>query len=140
MLARARYVPLEKIRSFALGGTAIRSREPSPASRTRAARGQGLSIWVGHVLAGRLGGLSYRVNVLLGDGECEEGQIWEAAMAAAHWKTDNLLAIVDHNKYQQTGPIAREMSLAPFAEKWQAFGWEVAECDGRIATSWTRCG
>ena len=82
------------------------------------------------MLAGRLSGLSYRVNVLLGDGECEEGQIWEAAMAAAHWKTDNLLAIVDHNKYQQTGPIAREMSLAPFAEKWRAFGWEVAECDG----------
>ena len=74
--------------------------------------------------------MSYRVNVLLGDGECEEGQIWEAAMAAAHWKADNLLAIVDHNKYQQTGPIAREMSLAPFAEKWRAFGWEVAECDG----------
>ncbi len=51
-------------------------------------------------------------------------------MAAAHWRADNLTAIVDHNKYQQTGPIAREMSLAPFAEKWRAFGWEVAEADG----------
>jgi transketolase len=67
---------------------------------------------------------------MLGDGECQEGQIWEAAMAGAHWKADHLHAIVDHNKYQQTGPIAREMSLAPFAEKWQAFGWRVFECDG----------
>jgi len=77
-----------------------------------------------------LSGFDYRVYVLLGDGECEEGQIWEAAMAAAHWQADRLIAIVDHNKYQQTGPISREMSLAPFAGKWRAFGWQAAEVDG----------
>jgi transketolase len=81
-------------------------------------------------MAARLGSLDYHSYVLLGDGECQEGQVWEAAMAAAHWGADHLHAIVDHNKYQQTGPISREMSLAPFAEKWAAFGWHVQECDG----------
>jgi transketolase len=97
---------------------------------TSGSLGQGLSFGLGCVLASRLSGLPLRVFALLGDGECEEGQIWEAAMAAAHWKADNLTAIIDHNKYQQTGPIAREMSLAPFAEKWRAFGWEIGEVDG----------
>jgi transketolase len=134
VLARAGFAPIESIRNFrqrgsGLHGHPIQGTFPGVES-TSGSLGQGLSIGLGHVLAGRLGGLSYRVNVLLGDGECEEGQIWEAAMAAAHWKADNLLAIVDHNKYQQTGPISREMSLAPFAEKWRAFGWEVTECDG----------
>lgn len=92
--------------------------------------GQGLSIGLGHVLAGRLSQLDYRAYVLLGDGELEEGQIWEAAMAAAHFKADKLTAIVDHNKYQQTGPISREMALEPLAAKWQAFGWHTLEIDG----------
>jgi transketolase len=68
--------------------------------------------------------------VLLGDGECEEGQVWEAAMAASHYKADRLTAVVDYNKYQQTGPIEREMALEPFADKWRAFGWHVEEADG----------
>jgi len=134
VLARAGYVPLETIRNFRQRGSGLHGHPIQNAfpgvENTSGSLGQGLSIGLGHVLAGRLSGLRYRVNVLLGDGECEEGQIWEAAMAAAHWKADNLLAIVDHNKYQQTGPISREMSLAPFAEKWRAFGWEVTECDG----------
>lgn len=97
---------------------------------TTGSLGKGLSVGLGHVLGGRLNGLDYRVYVLLGDGECEEGQIWEAAMAAAHFKADNLVAIVDYNKYQETGPISREMALEPFAEKWRAFGWHVEEVDG----------
>jgi transketolase len=97
---------------------------------TTGSLGQGLSFGLGHVLGGRLNGLHYRVYVLLGDGECEAGQIWEAAMAAAHFRADNLTAILDYNKYQETGPIAREMALEPLAEKWRAFGWHVAECDG----------
>lgn len=134
VLARAGYAPLETIRNFRLRGSGlhghpIQNSFPGVES-TSGSLGQGLSVGLGHILAGRLSGLHYRVTVLLGDGECEEGQIWEAAMAAAHWRADNLLAIVDHNKYQQTGPISREMSLAPFAEKWQAFGWETTECDG----------
>jgi transketolase len=97
---------------------------------TTGSLGQGLSIGLGHVLGGRLNQLDYRVYVLLGDGECEAGQIWEAAMAATHFKVENLVAIVDYNKYQETGPISREMALEPFARKWRAFGWHVDEADG----------
>lgn len=97
---------------------------------TTGSLGQGVSLGLGHVLGGRLTGLDYRVYVLLGDGECEAGQIWESAMAAAHFKADNLCAIVDYNKYQETGPISREMALEPFVEKWRSFGWHVLESDG----------
>jgi transketolase len=97
---------------------------------TSGSLGQGLSIGLGHVLASRLSGFDYRAYVLMGDGECEEGQVWEAAMAAAHFKVDTLTAIVDYNKYQQNGPIAREMALEPFVDKWRVFGWHVMEVDG----------
>ena len=97
---------------------------------TSGSLGQGLSFGVGTVLAGRLAKKDFRVYVLTGDGECDEGQVWEAAMSAAHYRTDNLTAIVDYNKYQQTGPIEREMALEPFADKWRAFGWHVEEADG----------
>jgi transketolase len=97
---------------------------------TAGSLGKGISVGLGHVLGGRLSGLKYRVYVLVGDGECEEGQIWEAAMAASHFKADNLTAIVDYNKYQESGPISREMALEPFVEKWRSFGWHVEEADG----------
>jgi transketolase len=97
---------------------------------TTGSLGQGLSLGVGHVLGSRLNHRSYRVYVLLGDGECEAGQIWESAMAAAHFKCDALTAILDYNKYQETGPISREMGLEPLADKWHAFGWHVEEADG----------
>jgi transketolase len=97
---------------------------------TTGSLGQGLSAGVGHVLGGRLNKFDYRVYVLLGDGECEAGQVWEAAMSAAHFKADNLVAILDYNKYQETGPISREMALEPLVEKWQSFGWHVVEADG----------
>ncbi len=97
---------------------------------TTGSLGKGLSVGLGHVLGGRLNNLNYRVYVLLGDGECQEGQIWEAAIAAAHFKADNIVAIVDYNKYQETGPISREMELEPLVEKWRAFGWHVEEVDG----------
>lgn len=97
---------------------------------TTGSLGQGLSIGLGHVLGGRLNGLDYRVYVLLGDGECQAGQVWEAAMAAAHFKAGKLTAILDYNKYQETGPINREMGLEPLLEKWQSFGWRAWEVDG----------
>jgi transketolase len=97
---------------------------------TTGSLGQGLSLGIGHILGARLNGLAYNVFVLLGDGECEAGQVWEAAMAAAHFETDNLVAILDYNKYQETGPISREMALEPLAEKWKSFGWQVFEADG----------
>ncbi len=66
----------------------------------------------------------------MGDGECQAGQVWEAAMAGAHFKTDKLTAILDYNKYQEMGPLSREMAIEPLKEKWQAFGWHVIEIDG----------
>ncbi len=92
--------------------------------------GQGLSFGVGLALAGRLDSRAYRVYVLLGDGECDEGQVWEAAMAAAHFKLDNLTAIVDHNKQQIDGWTRDVMNLGSLAEKWRSFGWWVAEVNG----------
>jgi transketolase len=93
--------------------------------------GQGLSIGLGQALAARLDERNYRVYVLIGDGEAEEGQIWEATMAAAKYKVDNLTAILDHNEFQQTDAVDSVMpSLPPYAEKWRAFGWHVVEIDG----------
>jgi len=92
--------------------------------------GQGLSFAVGVALAGRLNSLVYKVYVLLGDGECDEGQVWEAAMAAAHFKLDNLVAVVDNNGLQIDGWNRDVMNLEPFNKKWQAFGWRVIEVDG----------
>lgn len=93
--------------------------------------GQGLSIGLGHALAARLDGRDYHVYVMVGDGEVDEGQVWEATMAAAKYGVDNLTAILDYNRYQQTGPVEEVMpSLLPFTEKWEAFGWRVREVDG----------
>ena len=97
--------------------------------------GQGLSFGVGVAIAGRLDGRDYRVYVLLGDGECDEGQVWEAAMAAAHFKPnnaalDNLVAIIDHNGLQIDGWNYEVMNIEPLAEKWRAFGWHTIEADG----------
>lgn len=92
--------------------------------------GQGLSAAAGMALAGRLDGRDYRVFALLGDGELEEGMVWEAAMFAAHYKLDNLTAFVDFNGLQIDGPIAEVMSPLPIPEKWEAFGWNVIQIDG----------
>jgi transketolase len=98
------------------------------------ALGQGLSFALGVALAGRLDKQDYRVYALLGDGECDEGQVWEAAMASAHFKVDNLVAIVDNNGQQIDGWNRDVMNLAPFPAKWQAFGWRVIEADGHNFT------
>ena len=102
------------------------------------ALGQGLSFAVGVALAGRLNSQDYRVYVLLGDGECDEGQVWEGAMAAAHFKVDNLVAIVDNNGQQIDGWNRDVMNLEPFNKKWQAFGWHVIEVDGHDLTQLTQ--
>jgi transketolase len=97
---------------------------------TTGSLGQGLSLGIGHLLGSRLNGMSYHVYVLMGDGECQAGQVWEAAMAAAHFQVNNLIAILDYNKFQETGPISREMGLEPLRNKWESFGWQVEEADG----------
>jgi transketolase len=92
--------------------------------------GQGLSAANGMALAGKLDKKDYRVYVVLGDGEMAEGQVWEAAMAAAHYKLDNVTAILDFNGLQIDGTTDDVMASRPLSEKWRAFGWHVLEVDG----------
>jgi transketolase len=92
--------------------------------------GQGLSLALGMGAAARLDGASWRTYVVLGDGECQEGQIWEAAMYGAFHRSDNVCAIVDYNKIQLDGFVKDIMEVEPFAGKWRAFGWHVIELDG----------
>lgn len=94
------------------------------------ALGHGLAISVGMALAAKRDQKEYRVFCLMGDGELAEGSIWEAAMAAAHYKLDNLIAIVDRNRLQISGSTEDVMGLEPLEEKWASFGWHVVSIDG----------
>jgi transketolase len=92
--------------------------------------GNGLGCAVGMAIAGKVQRKAHKVFVLLGDGECQEGSVWEAAMCAAHHKLANLIAIVDVNRLQILGTTAQIMNVAPLADKWRSFGWKVLEIDG----------
>jgi transketolase len=92
--------------------------------------GQGLSVACGLALAHKLNKAPNRVYALLGDGELQEGQVWEAAMTGAHYKLDNLCAFIDNNGLQIDGPVQKVMGVEPIADKWRAFGWEVLDIDG----------
>lgn len=94
------------------------------------ALGHGLSVSVGMALASRMNGKGYRVFTLMGDGEQAEGSVWEAAMSAAHYKLDNLIAIVDRNMLQISGATEEVMALNCLEDKWKSFGWEVIAVDG----------
>jgi len=92
--------------------------------------GHGLPIAAGMAYAAKLDRRSWRTVCVMSDGECDEGSNWEAILFAAHHKLTNLMAIVDYNKIQSLGSVAETLALEPFADKWRAFGWEVAEIDG----------
>lgn len=92
--------------------------------------GQGLSVAVGLALAGKLDHADYRVYCVLGDGELQEGSVWEASMSAAHHKLDHLIAIVDRNQCQIDGTTSQVMELEPLTDKWKAFGWQVLNING----------
>lgn len=133
-LAEAGYFPVEELATLRrigsrLEGHPILGKLPGVEAST-GSLGQGLSIGVGHALAGKLDAHSYRVFVMIGDGENDEGQIWEAALSASKYQLDNLTCIVDHNGYQQTGSIHDVMPLSPLPDKWRAFGWYTLEVDG----------
>ena len=92
--------------------------------------GQGLSVAVGMALANKIDKRNSYIFCINGDGELQEGSVWEAAMSASHHKLDNLISIVDRNRLQIDGKTEDVMSIEPLAEKWKAFGWQVFECDG----------
>jgi transketolase len=92
--------------------------------------GHGLSVGAGLAWRARQRGERWRTYVLLGDGECDEGSVWEAAMFAAHHRLSNLVAVVDYNKLQSLATTEQTLALEPFADKWRAFGWHVSEVDG----------
>ncbi len=97
---------------------------------TTGSLGHGLPVGFGMALAGRGDRKGYRVYVILGDGECDEGSIWETAMAASHHRLENLTVIVDRNKLSLDGPTEEILTLEPLAEKWRSFGWHAIEVDG----------
>jgi transketolase len=133
-MAEAGYLPVEELRTLRqidsrLQGHPVLGSLPGIEAST-GSLGQGLSIGLGMALAARLSRKDFRVFVLLGDGECQEGQVWEAAMAAGHHRPDNLIAIVDYNKFQLDGAVEDIIGLEPLAAKWQAMGWQTREIDG----------
>lgn len=92
--------------------------------------GHGLSVAAGMAYVAKKDHKSHRVYVICGDGECDEGSVWEAAMVANHYRLNNLVAIIDHNRMQSLGFCEDTIALQPFADKWRAFGWNVVEVDG----------
>lgn len=136
-LARAGFYPLGEMSTLRQLNTRLQG-HPAPGYThglpgieiASGSLGQGLSIAVGCALGLRMDGKTNHVYVLHGDGELDEGQIWEAAMAAGHYRLDTLTAIVDRNFCQIDNRTEKVMQLEPLADKWKAFGWNVIECDG----------
>ena len=133
-LARRGFFPLEWLPSLRQLGSKLqghpdRLKVPGVEAST-GSLGQGLAWGVGMALAGKMDGRDYFTFVLLGDGELQEGMVWESAMAAAQYRLDHLVAIIDYNRLQIDGPIEQVMSPEPIADKFEAFGWQVLSIDG----------
>jgi len=133
-MARSGYFPVEQLmtlRQFKspLQGHPERQRLPG-IEASSGSLGQGLSIGIGMALAARVDGKDFRTYVVMGDGEMDEGQIWEAAMFASHYQLDNLTGILDRNGQQQDGWSKDVMNTEPLVAKWQSFGWHVIDIDG----------
>ena len=134
VLADLGYFPAEWLQKFGTIGSPL-SDHPSMRLApgidfSSGALGHNLSVAVGMALAGRLSQADYRTFVLTGDGELQEGQVWEAAMAASHYKLGSLVAIVDANGFSGSGPTSAAMNIEPLAERFTAFGWQASEVDG----------
>jgi transketolase len=133
-LARRGFFPMEELRTLKTLGSVLQGHPDMRKTRGLEANtgslGMGLSAGNGVALAGRARRLTYRVYVILGDGECEEGQVWEAAMTASHYRLASVTAIVDRNGLQATGKTEDLRGLDSLAAKWRAFGWNTLEIDG----------
>lgn len=134
-LARCGYFPVEELSTFRKIGTRLQG-HPSirwglpGVHQAAGSLGQGISVAIGAALAKKLNNDDNYVYVLLGDGESQEGQVWEAALFASHHKVDNLIAITDYNGQQIDGRVEDVLGFTHLKEKWEAFGWEVIEADG----------
>ena len=133
-LAYRGFFPVSLLDTFAAAGGCL-PEHPSPGcvpgvEVATGSLGHGLSIGVGMALAGKIQGRQYRTVVVTSDGECNEGTVWEAAMLAPRHRLERLTVIVDYNKWQATGRSNEVMSLHPFGDKWEAFGWDAVEVDG----------
>lgn len=134
-LARAGYFDVKELATFRQINSRLQghpaTHEHLPGVRVASGSlGQGLSVAVGAALAKKLNHDPHTVYVLMGDGEQQEGQVWEASMFAAHHKVDNLIATIDYNGQQIDGPVDQVMSLKNLKAKWESFGWSVLECNG----------
>ncbi len=134
MLAHKGFFPAKDLANFNLDGGNL-PEHPIPGcvpgiEMATGSLGHGLSVGIGMALAARILERPYCVMALLSDGECNEGSVWEAALFAPAKNLDNLIAIVDFNKWQATGRSSEVMMLSPLKEKWEAFGWETFEIDG----------
>jgi transketolase len=133
VLARAGYFPREELPTFRKLNSRLQGHAhpiTPGVEMNSGSLGMGLSFALGCALAARMDQKNYLVYALLGDGECDEGEIWEAAMAAAYHKATNLIAFVDRNRIQNDRFTDEVMGLEPLAQKWQSFGWRVYEADG----------
>jgi transketolase len=133
-LAERGYFPVSELMSLRqvdsrMQGHPVQGMTPGIEAST-GSLGQGLSIGIGHAIAARLDGKSFHTYVLMGDGECQEGQVWEAALTAGNYELASLTAIIDSNRFQLDGAVEDINSLAPLAGKFAAFGWHVLEVDG----------
>ena len=133
-LAESGYFPVEELETIRKIGSRLQGhpdmRKTPGVDASTGSEGQGLSMGIGMALAAKLDRKKCRIYVMLGDGENNCGQIWEAAMSASQFKIDNLVAIIDRNKLQLDGPTEKIMSLEPLGDKWKAFGWNVLEIEG----------
>ena len=133
VLAEAGYFPREELKTFRKVDSRLQGHahiKTPGVEMSGGSLGQGLSFGIGTALAARLDGRRSRTYVVLGDGECDEGQVWEAAMSAAHYKLDNLVAVIDRNGIQNDRWTYEVMELEPLPDKWRAFGWHTLEMDG----------
>jgi transketolase len=133
-LAERGYFPVDELMSLRqvnsrMQGHPVQGMTPGIEAST-GSLGQGLSIGIGHAIAGRLDAKHFRTYVLLGDGECQEGQVWEAAMCAGNYELDTLCAIIDYNRYQLDGAVEDIQSLEPIQDKFASFKWNVLDIDG----------
>jgi transketolase len=134
-LAHAGYFPVDELKtlrklSSRLQGHPGRDHGLPGLELSAGSLGQGLSVSVGMALAAKMDKRDNFVFCIMGDGELQEGSVWEAAMSAGHYKLDNLIAIIDRNKLQIDGRNADVMEVEPLADKWRSFGWNVSECNG----------